>query len=153
MVFVADPANPRLRASGDGMWRLTAADLAVLPHAAIRLPDPASDAMASALLRHGVRANVVITTAGWLPLPFLVAGSDMVAAIPARLARRFSGAAGITIVEPPFGVIEMTEAAWWHPLHATDLGLTWLRGLVTEVAAELTPAPPLPEPRPPGDRG
>ena len=38
IVYVADPANPRLRASADGRWRLTAEDLAALPHAAARLP-------------------------------------------------------------------------------------------------------------------
>ena len=84
LVYVADPANPRLR---DG--RLTLEDLAALPHATARFPDPevrsrghrATPATASA-------PNVVLTTGGWLPLPFLVAGTDLVAAIPERLARR-----------------------------------------------------------------
>ena len=139
IVYVADPANPRLR---DG--RLTAEDLATLPHAAVRAPDPASDIAAIVLARHGIQPTVAVTTAGWLPLPFLVAGTDLVAAIPLRLARRVSDAAGVRIVEPPFGLIEMAEAAWWHPLHATDLGLTWLRGVVTEVAASVTVGPALP---------
>ena len=139
IVYVADPANPRLR---DGC--LTADDLAALPHAAVRPLDPTSDVAATVLARHGIQPSVVITTAGWLPLPFLVAGTDLVAAIPLRLARRVSDAAGVRIVEPPFGLIEMAEAAWWHPLHATDLGLTWLRGVVTEVAASVTVGPALP---------
>jgi DNA-binding transcriptional LysR family regulator len=123
LVYVADPANPRLR---DG--RLTAEDLAALPHAA-----------------------VVLTTGGWLPLPFLIAGTDLVAAVPERLARRVSGAAGVTVLEPPFGLIELVEAAWWHPLHATDLALTWLRGIVADVAASLPPVLSLPCQRQPGD--
>ena len=110
-VYVADPANPRLR---DG--RLTAEDLAALPHATARFPDPGSDPATIALLRRGISPNVALTTAGWLPLPFLVAGTDLVAAVPERLARRVSGAAGVTI-DPPFGTIELVEAAWWHPLH------------------------------------
>jgi hypothetical protein len=56
----------------------------------------------------------------------------------------------VTIVEPPFGVIELVEAAWWHPLHATDPALTWLRGIVAEVAAALPPVLSLPGPRRPG---
>jgi DNA-binding transcriptional LysR family regulator len=123
MVFVADPANPRLR---DG--RLTAEDLAALPHAAARLPQ--AGLVAGALGRLGVTPRVVATTGGWLPLPFLVAGTDLVAAVPERLARRMGAAAGVTIVEPPFGVIELVEAAWWHPLHTTDPALTWLRGII-----------------------
>jgi DNA-binding transcriptional LysR family regulator len=83
-----------------------------------------------ALLRCGIRPNVALTTVGWLPLPFLVAGTDLVAAIPERLARRVSSAAGVTVIDPPFETIELVEAAWWHPLHNTDPGLTWLRRIV-----------------------
>ena len=151
LVYVADPANPRLRAGADGGWRLTAEDLAALPHAAARFPDPGFDPAAMALLRGGIAANVVLTTGGWLPLPFLVAGTDLVAAVPERLARRTGAAAGVTIVEPPFGLIELVEAAWWHPLHVTDLALTWLRGIVAEIAASLPPVLSLPGQRPPGD--
>jgi DNA-binding transcriptional LysR family regulator len=146
IVYVADPANPRLR---DG--RLTTEDLAALPHAAIRLTDDASDPTANALLRRGLRPNVVIITTGWLPLPFLVAGTDVVAAMPERLARQVCEAAGVIIVEPPFGTVELVEAACWHPLHATDPGLRWLRGLVAEVAASLAPVPSLPGQRRPGE--
>jgi DNA-binding transcriptional LysR family regulator len=146
LVYVADPANPRLR---DG--RLTAEDLAALPHAAARFPDQGSDPAGMALLRRGISPNVVITTGGWLPLPFLIAGTDLVAAIPERLARRTGAAAGVTLVEPPFGIIELVEAAWWHPLHATDLALTWLRGIVAGIAAALPPVLSLPGQRPPGD--
>ncbi len=69
LVYVADPANPRLR---DG--RLTLEDLAALPHAAARLPDPGPTRPPSRLLQRGISPNVVFTTAGWLPLPFLIAG-------------------------------------------------------------------------------
>jgi DNA-binding transcriptional LysR family regulator len=125
IVYVADPANPRLR---DG--RLTAEDLAALPHAAARLAQ--SGLVTAALSRLGVTPRVVATTGGWLPLPFLVAGTDLVAAVPQRLARRVSGAAGVTLIEPPFGTVELVEVAWWHPMHATDPALTWLRRIVLD---------------------
>jgi DNA-binding transcriptional LysR family regulator len=151
LVYVADPANPRLRASADGARRLTVEDLAALPHAAARFPDPGSDPAGMALLQRGITPNVVLTTGGWLPLPFLIVGTDLVAAVPERLARRTAAAVGVTIVEPPFGTVELVEAAWWHPLHATDLALTWLRGIVADVAASLPPVLSLPGQRQPGD--
>jgi len=123
LVYVADPANRCLR---DG--RLAAGDLAALPHASSRLPE--AGLVADALAGLGVTPNVVATTGGWLPLPFLVAGTDLVAAVPERLARRVSSATGVRVIEPPFGLIELVEAAWWHPLHATDPALTWLRGVI-----------------------
>src|ERR1700722_10473101 len=124
-VYVADPANPRLR---DGRDRFTAEDLAALPHAAARLPQ--ADLITSALDELGVTPKVAATTGGWLSLPFLVAGTDLVAAVPERLARRVSGAAGVTITDPPFGTIELIEAAWWHPTHSIDPALSWLRRIV-----------------------
>lgn len=125
IVYVADPANSRLR---DGRDRFTAEDLAALPHAALRLPP--GDQVAAALGRLGVTPRVVATTAAWLPLPFLVAGSDLVAAVPELLARRTGAAAGVTIVDPPFGDIELVEAAWWAPVHTADPALAWLRGTI-----------------------
>jgi DNA-binding transcriptional LysR family regulator len=136
IVYVADPANSRLR---DGRERFTAEDLAALPHAAARLQQ--ADLVTSALAGLGVTPNVVATTGGWAPLPFLVAGSDLVAAVPERLARRVSDAAGVTVTDPPFGTIELIEAAWWHPAHNTDPALTWFRRIVAEVAASLSPGP------------
>ena len=144
-VYLADPANPRLR---DG--RLTLDDLAALPHAAPRLPHPEADAVAIALQRLGVNRDVVTITAGWLPLPFVIAGTDLVAAVPERLARRLGSAAGVAVIEPPFGLIELIEAAWWHPLHATDPALTWLRGVLRAVTTSLGPGLSLPVPRRPG---
>jgi len=132
LVYVADPANPRLR---DG--RLTMADLAAAPHAAVRLPQGQPDPAAAALTRHGITPDIVVTAAGWLSLPFLVAGTDLLAAVPERLARRIATAAGTTVIDPPFGPLELTETAWWHPMRATDPALTWLRTTLSEAAALL----------------
>jgi DNA-binding transcriptional LysR family regulator len=141
LVYVADRANPGLR---DGTLSIDA--LRALPHAAARFPHPGTDPAAVALERLGITPNVVITTGGWLPLPFLVAGTDLVAAVPERIARRLAVAAGVAVTEPPFEAPELIEAAWWHPMHATDPALTWLRTILREVAAHLDApraAPPL----------
>jgi DNA-binding transcriptional LysR family regulator len=121
-VCVLDPANPRLR---DG--KLSLPDLAELPHATVTLPPATADPVRDALERHGVTPTVAVAVSGWLPIAFMVAGTDMVAVVPEKLARVVSGVAGVAVVEPPFGTVELVEAAWWHPLRATDPALTWLR--------------------------
>jgi DNA-binding transcriptional LysR family regulator len=126
-VCVVDPANPRLR---DG--QLSLADLAAMPHAAARPPRAELDQIGAELERHGITPAIAMTTAGWLPLPFVVAGTDMVAIIPERLARKMSQAARVTVTPAPFGEIELAEAAWWHPARATDPALGWLRGVLRE---------------------
>jgi DNA-binding transcriptional LysR family regulator len=129
-VCVVDPANPRLR---DG--RLSLADLAAMPHAAARSPRAELDQVGAELARHGITPAIAMTTAGWFPLPFIVAGTDMVAIIPERLARKVSQAARVTVTPAPFGEVELAEAAWWHPARATDPALGWLRDVLREIVA------------------
>jgi hypothetical protein len=45
-----------------------------------------------------------------------------------------AGAARVVVAEPPFGRIELAEAAWWHPMRAADPALAWLHAILTEVA-------------------
>ncbi|HEY3878468.1 MAG TPA: LysR family transcriptional regulator [Trebonia sp.] len=128
-VCVVDRANPALR---DG--RLSLADLQALPHAVAQLPHAEADPLQVALENLGLEPNVALTTAGWLTLPFMVGGTDMVAAVPERLARRVGDVAGVTVIEPPFGMIELVEAAWWQASRATDPAHAWLRGVLREIA-------------------
>jgi DNA-binding transcriptional LysR family regulator len=137
-VCVVDPDNPRLR---DG--RLSLADLAAMPHAVARLPRAELDPVQAELDRLGITRDIAVTTASWLPLPFVVAGTDMVATVPERLARRMSQAAGVTVTTTPFGEIELAEAVWWHPARATDPALAWLRYVLREIASlDAGPGPP-----------
>lgn len=128
-VCVADPANPRLC---DG--RLTLEDLGSMPHAAAQHSHGEDDPIRAALGRLGIKPTLAVATTGWLPIPFVVAGTDMVAIVPERFARRVSDAAGVTVIEPPFGKIELIEAAWWHPMRATDAALSWLRTVLGTAA-------------------
>jgi DNA-binding transcriptional LysR family regulator len=128
-VYLADPGNPRLR---DG--RLSLEDLAALPHAAAVLPHAELDPVGQVLDELGVTRDVRVTTAGWLPLPYVVAGTDLVAAVPERLARHVAGSARVAVAEPPFGRVELVEAAWWHPMRTADPALAWLHDIITEAA-------------------
>jgi DNA-binding transcriptional LysR family regulator len=147
-VCIADPGNPRLKHDFGGDdpsepprgyargW-LSLADLGELPHAAATFGHAMLNPAERALEELGVRRNVQVTTVGWLSLPFVVAGTDLVAVVPERLARRVAVAAGVAIAEPPFGRVELVEAAWWHPMRAADPALAWLRAVLTKAAASL----------------
>jgi DNA-binding transcriptional LysR family regulator len=128
LVCIVDPANPRLR---DG--RLSLEDLGQLPHAAATFGHAGLNPAEQALDERGVTRHVQVTTAGWLPLPFVVAGTDLVAVLPERLARQVAAAAGLAVAEPPFGHVELVEAAWWHPMRTADPALAWLRTILTEI--------------------
>jgi DNA-binding transcriptional LysR family regulator len=133
-VCVVDPSNSRL---ADG--RLTLDDLSALPHAVRscgRTHVTPADRVMDEL---SVRRQIQVMTVGFLPLPFLVAGTDLVAVIPERLALRVAVPLGLTMVEPPFGRVELIETLWWHPDRASTPEHAWLRRILTEAAAALPP--------------
>jgi len=132
-VCLIDPANPRLAGGA-----LSLADFGELPQAVATFGqrDPVNQAE-MALVALGLPRHVQVTTVGWLPLPFVVAGTDLVAVVPERLARRVAATAGVTVCEPPFGTIELIEAVWWHPTRTGDQALRWLRSIAVQVAARL----------------
>jgi DNA-binding transcriptional LysR family regulator len=136
-VCIVDPANPLLR---DG-W-LSLASLGELRHATATFGHAGLNVAERALDELGVRRQVQVTTVGWLPLPFVVAGTDLVAVVPERLARRVAAPAGVAVAEPPFGRVELIEAAWWHPTRAADPALAWLRTITRDAAAALPPPAP-----------
>jgi len=132
-VCIADPANPRLR---DG--RLSLQDIGELPHAVPMFAQSEHPSAAGrALDELRVPRYAQVATEGWMSLPFVVPGTDLVAIIPERLARRVAAAAGVTVCELPFGTVELVENAWWHPTRTADPALRWLRMTVAAAAASL----------------
>jgi DNA-binding transcriptional LysR family regulator len=134
-VCITDPANPRLR---DG-W-LSLEDIGALPHATAFLGHSGLNPADRVLDELRVRRRVQVKVAGLLPLPFVVAGTDLVAIVPERLARRVASTAGVLVVEPPFGQLDLIEAAWWHPARSADPALGWLRGVLRDAGGGLAPA-------------
>jgi DNA-binding transcriptional LysR family regulator len=132
-VCIVDPGNSRLVRGV-----LSLADFGELPQAVATFGQrDVLNQAELALMELGVPRHVQVTTVGWLPLPFVVAGTDLVAVLPERLATRVAGTAGVAVCEPPFGTIELIEAAWWHPTRSGDQAVRWLRSITAEVAARL----------------
>jgi len=132
-VCLVDPGNPRLVRGA-----LSLADFGEMPQAVATFGQRDILNQAEiALAALGLPRHVQVTTEGWLPLPFVVAGTDLVAVVPERLARRVASTAGVTVCEPPFGTIELIEAVWWHPTRSGDEAVRWLRSITAEVGAGL----------------
>lgn len=102
------------------------------------LPQAASDfgkahltPAARRLRELGFQREPEVQTAGFLGLPSVVAGTDLVAVVPSRLADRLAGVTGTVAVEPPFGRVEILETLWWHDSREFDPAHQWLRGVLT----------------------
>ncbi len=136
-VCIVDPDNPRLV---DG--RLTLRDLAEMPHAACAIGKSHTPAERQ-LETLGITPKVQVSTPGFSVLPFLVSGTDLVAMVPERLARRYEGFARCAVVPAPFPDVPLVEAMYWHHNRHADPAHRWLRDTVRKVGAALgEEAPP-----------
>jgi DNA-binding transcriptional LysR family regulator len=83
------------------------------------------------------RSEPRVTTASFLPLPSIVAGTDLVAVVPGGVAERLGPVNGVMGVEAPFGPIPIDLKLWWHESHDSDPAHVWFRDqLEIEVRAQ-----------------
>jgi len=132
MVCLVDPGNPRLR---DGA--LTLEDVAALPHAVAEfgLSRRNLTPVDRTLGELGVDRHVQVTVEGWLPLPFVIERTDMVAIVPERLARLHAQPGGpLVLVEPPFGHITLAEGYYFAPSRLAEPAYRWFFDRLDEVA-------------------
>lgn len=135
MVCLVDRANPELR---DG--RLSLEALRVLPHAVASFGRGNLTPVDRVLGEHAVDRRVAVLVSGWLPLPHVVVGTDMVALLPERLARRHVIDDRLVIVDPPFEEMLLAEGYWYGVHRESDPGHRWFLDRLDEVAAELPAA-------------
>lgn len=138
MVCLVDETNPWLREG-----RLTLDDLREMPHAVTSLGTGILTPVERVLGELGVERRVQVQVTGWLPLPFLLEGTQMVAVVPERLARLHVGPGRTLVqVEPPFGTVRLVEGYWYASHRLQDPGHRWLFDRLDEVAELLSAQDP-----------
>jgi len=90
-----------------------------------------------ALDKLGLHRSVALTTPRFLTVPSLVASAPVIVTMQARLARMFAAELGLSLSPPPVELSEETVLLLWHASYDHDPAHTWLRELVTQLAAEL----------------
>lgn len=130
-VLLASEGNTRVGAAP------TLADLAALPWVTIYHRPTAFTPAAQQLRTLGIEPRAQVVVESFLPVPGLVAGTDRVALVQARLAARIGPADGVRVLDPPFDAGPLVEALWWHPMYDPDPAHRWLRALIAEVSRGL----------------
>jgi len=115
---------------------LTVAGFCALPHVTIE-PDAAqiyNVQIDAALEPFGVKRNVNMIKPSFLALPFVLEATDLVACVPARLARRMTSMARVEPFDIPLELPTFEVRMLWHPRTANSPAHEWLRALVLECA-------------------
>ena len=85
----------------------------------------------------GFDRSAHLVAASFIPLPAAIAGTELVAVVPSRLAARFGPLTGTVGVPTPFSQVDLIEKLWWHPTHNSNPAHVWFREqLITQVRAE-----------------
>ncbi|CAH0282990.1 LysR family transcriptional regulator [Microbacterium sp. Bi128] len=132
-VAVADTGNPLLQRP-----RLTVEDLATVPHAVGYFGEGISTPADKLFESRGIQRRVAAVVAGFLSLPLLVEGTDLVALVPGMLAARAQRGADIVVLGFSEGAeASLVEAMYWHPSQAEDPASVWLRSVVQRACSRL----------------
>ena len=120
--------------------RLGLADLArlswVLPYYDVSGYPPTAP-ITRQLALFGIRPHVAVRVESYSAIPYFVAGTDRIALMQHRLARRHAHGFGLRVLECPGDPDPVVERLWWHAQHDDDPAHAWLRATVTRAAADL----------------
>jgi DNA-binding transcriptional LysR family regulator len=133
MVCIVDKGNTRLAGT-----TLTLDALSHLPHAVATFGRNNLTPADRILGELGVTRWIQVAVTGWMALPFVIEGTDMVAVVPRRLAEQFCPPDGpVAIVEPPFGDVDLIEGFWCQEAKLAEPAHQWLVSVLRDVAKEL----------------
>ena len=126
-VLIARRGHPRVRRG------LSAEDFAQLEHVVVSLQGGGfRTAVDEGLAALGHGRKVALSVPSFLPVPELVAQTDLVALVPDRLLLDGDRAA-LKVVSPPFPVAGFAVGMLWHERNHGHSGHRWVRERIAEV--------------------
>lgn len=105
------------------------------PHVLTSLGD-ARGAVDDALAKQKLTRSIVVTTPGFMAVPFVVRRAQVITTMPSRLARYFSEAFGLVTSPVPIDLPSFTISLLWHASFDQDPAHHWLRQTIESVVSE-----------------
>jgi len=90
------------------------------------------------LNEHGDSRRVEVRVHSFNLMPQMVVGTDRIATVQSRLARRCAQTLPLRLYPLPMAAPKLTEVLQWNRLHDQDPGNRWLRERMLELAQHLT---------------
>ena len=106
------------------------------PHILTSLADDSRGVVDEALAKRKLKRKVVMTTPGFLAVPFVVRRARVIITMPSRLARYFAEAFDLTTSPVPIELPRFTISLLWHGSFTQDPSHLWLRQTIASLVAE-----------------
>jgi DNA-binding transcriptional LysR family regulator len=94
----------------------------------------ATGALDRILVDFGLKRRIPLLVATYLAVPAALAGSDLIATVPRRVAEQIAANAALMMTALPID-FEMTVSMAWHRRAAADPAQSWFRALLTDATA------------------
>ena len=117
--------------------RLTLETYAELPHAFVAPRGTPGGVVDDALRARGLQRRVALLLPNFLVAPHVVARSDLVVTLGARIARSFAEHLPLRVLTPPLPLPGFEMSLAWHARMDADAGHAWVREQIVRVSREL----------------
>ena len=114
--------------------RLTIDDLREMRHAHTYLGSSVITPVDDMLAEVGVVPRLGVAVYGFIKVPFMVAGTDLIGFVPERIFLRYGEHLGLRVVDTPIPPRTLIEAAFWHPSRTNDPAIRWLLEMLVRAA-------------------
>lgn len=104
-----------------------------LPHAFVAPRGSPGGVVDEVLAKHGRRRRVALALPSFLIAPHVVACSDLVLTVGARIAEAYAALLPLKVLDAPVPLPGFEVRMWWHERTHHDPAQRWLRKVVTEV--------------------
>jgi DNA-binding transcriptional LysR family regulator len=121
--------------------KVTPERFAAARHAFIAPRGRPGGAVDVALAALGLERRVVFAVPHFLIAPHVVAETDLVLTVAARVARAYSKSLPIQVFAPPVAMPRFTLSMFWHRRHDADPAHVWLRRALAGAAAKMARPP------------
>jgi DNA-binding transcriptional LysR family regulator len=112
---------------------MTLDDYLSAKHVVISQKGRIQDVVEVGLAAKGLHRRIGVQIAHFVSIPFIVAGSDLVATIPRPLAIQFAAICDLRVLDPPFPIPTIEIKQLWHRRFDGHPRLKWLRNVVAEM--------------------
>jgi len=106
------------------------------PHILTSLADDTRGVVDEALAKQKLRRKVIMTTPGFLAVPFVVRRAPVLITMPSRLAHYFAEAFSLATSPVPIDVPRFAISLLWHGSFNRDMSHTWLRQTIASLVSE-----------------
>jgi DNA-binding transcriptional LysR family regulator len=113
-------------------------DFLSFPHVSLRPSNNAPRRVDDALAKMGKERAVAVTVPHFMVLLYLLPGTDMIACVAEKLARRVAPALGLVLLEMPVRIPSYDVCLVWHRRFDQDRGHMWLRDTIVSEGKTLS---------------